>query len=87
MQDKKFNLKHLPLIIQGSGPINENQEISLTEYIPQSNLVPVQLIPQRISFSLRKGKTVYDVSSQFDVSGNQTLLQQFKNLILLQSQN
>ena len=87
MQDKKFNLKHLPLIIQGSGPINENQEISLTEYIPQSNLVPVQLIPQGIGFSLSKGKTVYDVSSQFNISGNQTLLQQFKNLVLLQSQN
>ena len=87
MQDKKFNLKHLPLIIQGSGPINENQEISLTEYIPQSDLVPVQLIPQRVGFSLRKGSTVYDVSSQFNISGNQTLLQQFKNLILLQSQN
>ena len=87
MQDKKVNLKCLPLIIQGSGPINENQEISLTEYIPQSNLVPVQLIPQRIGFSLRKGKTVYDVSSKFNISGNQTLLQQFKHLILLQSQN
>lgn len=87
MQDKKFNLKHLPLIIQGSGPINENQEISLTEYIPQSDLVPVQLIPQRVGFSLSKSKTVYDVSSQFNISGNQTLLQQFKNLILLQSQN
>lgn len=87
MQDKKFNLKHLPLIIQGSGPINENQEISLTEYIPQSDRVPVQLIPQKISFKLSKGKTVYDVSSQFNMTGNQTLLQQFKNLILLQSQN
>lgn len=87
MQDKKFNLKHLPLIIQGSGPINENQEISLTEYIPQNDLVPVQLIPQKVGFSLSKGKTVYDVSSQFNISGNKTLLQQFKNLILLQPQN
>ena len=39
-------------------------------------------IPQKICVSNKIGKTVYDVTANFNIDGKETILQQFKALIL-----
>jgi hypothetical protein len=77
----------IPLMISGGGRIDENAPIDLPEYVSQVSPQrgSVQIIgsaPQKIRISKQIGKTVYDVATSFDIEGKQSLLQQFKNMIL-----
>ena len=88
---QKFDIKEIPVVINGFGRIDETQPIDLLEYaIPMDNMVMrsrcVHIIPSKISVSKKIAGTVYDVTVDFDTESKQTLLQQFQKMIL-NSQN
>ena len=83
---QKINFQDI-LAIKGMGRIDDSLPIDLQEYAIPSNeksteQVPVASIPRRISLSKKIGKTVYDVTANFNLDGKETILQQFKKLIL-----
>ena len=85
MQKIKFNDC---VAISGMGRVDETRTIDLREYaIPRSKTLrttplPIMPIPKRICISNKIGKTVYTVTADFSLDGKETILQQFKNLIL-----
>ena len=74
--------------------LNENADIIDTEMFkpplsvngitpnPVTRDIPVTTVPKKICFSKKIGGTIYDVTANFDVEGKETILQQFKVLIL-----
>ena len=74
--------------IRGMGRVDETRPIDLREYVfCQSESIrrtplPVMAIPKKIRLSKKIGKTVYDITADFDLKGKETILQQFKDLIL-----
>ena len=70
------------------GRVDETRPIDLQEYvIPKSKTLrtaplPIMPIPKKIFVSNKIGKTVYDVTANFSLEGKETILQQFKTLIL-----
>ncbi len=74
--------------IKGMGKVDDTRPIDLKEYvIPYSqslreNLIPIISIPQKIFLSKKIGKTVYDITANFNIEGKESILQQFKNLII-----
>ena len=76
------------IAIKGMGRVDDTRPIDLQEYvIPYSHSarntpLPIMPIPQRISLSKKIGGTVYDVTANFNMEGKETILQQFKALIL-----
>lgn len=88
---QKFDIKEIPVVINGFGRIDDTQPIDLLEYaIPMDNTVMrsrfVRIIPSKISVSKEIAGTVYDITADFDAESKQTLLQQFQKMIL-NSQN
>jgi hypothetical protein len=84
---QKIDFKQMPLVVKGSGRVDETRPIDLLEYVTpydstRKDSFQVQAIPMKMSFSMKVGNTIYDVSTCFDTEGKQTMLQQFKNLIL-----
>lgn len=84
---QKINFNDV-LAIKGMGRVDDTRPIDLQEYvIPvtqsiQKTPLPVIPIPQKICLSKKIGGTVYDVTANFDIEGKETILQQFKSLIL-----
>lgn len=79
------------LAIKGMGRIDVSLPIDLREYAitngqKATEPVPVVAIPKVISLSKKIGKTVYDVTANFNLDGKETILQQFKKLILTADQ-
>ena len=76
------------LAIKGLGQIDDTRPIDLQEYVIPYGLdvrqtpLPVIPIPQKICLSKKIGGTVYDVTAHFNIEGKETILQQFKDLIL-----
>ena len=82
----------LRAFVYGGGKIDEKKPIRLEDYIHPAEVngeigYPVCSVPKTVSVSKTIGKTVYDVTADFDVDGKQSLFQQFKALILNASQN
>jgi len=80
------------LFVYGGGKIKDDLPIELSEYIKQVCSdegvgYSVCTVPKKITVSKEIGKTVYDVTADFDTEGKQSLFQQFKTLILNNSQN
>lgn len=80
------------LFVYGGGKIKDDLSIDLSECIkpiPSDEGIgyPVCTVPKKINVSKIIGKTVYDVTTDFDTEGKQSLFQQFKTLILNNSQN
>ena len=80
------------LFVYGGGRIKENMPIDLSEYVRPADAdegvgYSVCSVPKKITVSKEIGKTVYDVTADFDTEGKQSLFQQFKKLILNNSQN
>ena len=76
------------IAIRGMGRVDETRLIDLQEYvIPRSQAMrviplPIMPIPQKVCLSKKIGSTVYDVTANFNLDGKETILQQFKDLIL-----
>ena len=80
------------LFVYGGGRIKENLPIDLSEYVRPADADEgtgyyVCTVPNRITVSKEIGNTVYDVTADFDTEGKLSLFQQFKELILNNSQN
>lgn len=84
---KKLDLTNNIGIVQGFCPIENPDAINLSdEILPYSTAVKDKrnIVPQPANeFSLKVGGTYFDVSTHFDTNGRQSVLQQFKDLILL----
>ena len=84
---QKGNFKDI-LVMKGMGPVDDTRPIDLQEYaLPKSKdlkdtPIPVTTVPKKICFSKKIGETIYDVTANFDIEGKETILQQFKALIL-----
>ena len=48
----------------------------------KSTPIPLTTVPKKICFSKKIAGTIYDVTANFDLEGKETILQQFKALIL-----
>ena len=76
------------LAIKGMGRVDDTRPIDLQEYvIPvtqsiRKTPIPVIPIPKKICLSKKIGSTVYDVTAHFYIEGKETILQQFKDVIL-----
>jgi len=84
IQKKEF--KDIPFTICGPGRIPDHEEIDLAGCVlPPDNTVkgiPVRVLPREHSFSMKIGGTVFNVSTHFNLDGRQSVLQQFRDLIL-----
>ena len=86
---QKGNFKDI-LVMKGMGRVDDTRPIDLQEYvIPKSKdlkdtPIRVTTVPKKICFSKKIGGTIYDVTANFDIEGKETILQQFKALILAQ---
>ena len=84
---QKGNFKDI-LVMKGMGRVDDTRPIDLQEYaLPKSKdikdtPIPVTTVPKKICFSKKIGGTIYDVTANFDIEGKETILQQFKVLIL-----
>ena len=84
---QKVNFKDV-LVMKGTGRVDDTRPIDLQEYaLPKSKdlkdiPIPVTTVPKKICFSKKIGGTIYDVTANFDMEGKETILQQFKALIL-----
>ena len=84
---KNYDLTSSHIAICGMGRIDNSNGIELEEYaIPQGRETvkrpPIQNIPKQINISRKIGRTIYDVTANFDIESNRSILQQFKQLIL-----
>ena len=82
---KKISLQPIPIIVVNRPRLDENENFeNLKHYLninkKQRNKVKYPL--DELNFTTKIGKTEYEVSTSFDISGKHTLLEQFKNLIL-----
>ncbi len=84
---KELDLTNNIGIVQGFCPIENPDEINLSdEILLYSTAVKEKrnIVHQPTNeFSLKVGGTYFDVSTHFDTTGRQSVLQQFKDLILL----
>ena len=84
---QKGNFKDI-LVVKGMGRGDDTRPIDLQEYaLPKSKdlkdiPIPVTTVPKKICFSKKICGTIYDVTANFDMEGKETILQQFKALIL-----
>ena len=84
---KKYDLTNSHIAICGMGRVDNSNGIELEEYaIPQGRETvkrpPAKNIPKQINISRKIGRTVYDVTANFDIESKRSVLQQFKQLIL-----
>ena len=84
---QKGNFKDI-LVMKGMGRVDDTRPIDLQEYALlkskdiKDTPIPVTTVPKKICFSKKIGGTIYDVTANFDIEGKETILQQFKALIL-----
>ncbi len=82
---KKITLQPVPIILVDRPRLDENESFENLKYYIDTNQRQHHKIKyplDELNFITKIGKTEYIVSTSFDISGKQTLLEQFKNLIL-----
>lgn len=82
---KKITLQPVPIILVDRPRLDENESFeNLKHYldINKKQRHKVKYPLDELNFTTKIGKTEYEVSTSFDMSGKHTLLEQFKNLIL-----
>ena len=82
---KKITLQPTPIIVVDRPRLDENESFeNLRHYldINKKQRHKVKYPLDELNFTTKIGKTEYEVSTSFDMSGKHTLLEQFKNLIL-----
>ena len=82
---KKITLQATPIIVVDRPRLDENESFENLRYYLDVNKRQhhkVKYPLDELNFITKIGKTEYEVSTSFDMSGKHTLLEQFKNLIL-----
>ena len=82
---KKITLQPVPIIVVDRLRVDENESFeNLRHYLDvnKRHHHKVKYPLDELNFTTKIGKTEYEVSTSFDISGKQTLLEQFKKLIL-----
>jgi len=75
----------IPIIVVDKPRLDENESFENLKYYLDANKRQRHEIKyplDELNFTTKIGKTEYTVSTSFDISGKQPLLEQFKNLIL-----
>lgn len=82
---KKITLQPTPIIVVGRPRLDENESFENLRHYLDVNKRQHQKVKyplDELNFTTKICKTEYEVSTNFDISGKHTLLEQFKNLIL-----
>ena len=82
---KKISIQPVPIIVVNRAKVDENENFENLKYYLDTNKRQRHEIKyplDELSFTTKIGNTEYEVSTSFDISGKQTLLEQFKKLIL-----
>ena len=82
---KKISIQPIPVIVVDRIKLDENESFENLKYyldVNKRQRHQVKYPLNELNFTTKIGKTEYEVSTIFDMSGKHTLLEQFKNLIL-----
>ena len=82
---KKISIQPIPIILVDREKIDENECFENLKFyldIIKREHHKIKYPLDELNFTTKIGKTEYEVSTSFDISGKHTLLEQFKNLIL-----
>ena len=82
---KKISIQPIPVIVVDRIKLDENESFDNLKYYVDVNRRQrheVKYLLDELNFTTKIGNTEYEVATSFDVSGKQTLLEQFKKLIL-----
>ena len=82
---KKISIQPVPIIVVDRAKVDENESFENLKYYLDTNKrqrYEIKYPLDELNFTTKLGKTEYEVSTSFDISGKQTLLEQFKKLIL-----
>ena len=82
---KKNAIGPIPIIVVDKPRLDENESFENLKYyldVNKRQRHKVKYPLDELNFTTKIGNTEYEVSTSFDLSGKQTLLEQFKNLIL-----
>ena len=83
---QKIDFKKIPFAICGPGRVPDCEAIDLSGCVtPLDNTlkgVPLRVLPTKKSFSMKIGGKTFDVTTHFNADGRQSVLQQFRDLIL-----
>ena len=82
---KKTSIQPVPIIVVDRAKVDENESFENLKYYLDTNKRQRHEIKyplDELNFTTKIGNTEYEVSTNFDISGKQTLLEQFKKLIL-----
>ena len=82
----KKEYTEIPYVICGPGRLPDNRPIDLARSVlpPDGNIaaIPIRFNPKPSDFTMKIGGTTYEVTSHFNTEGRQSVLQQFRDLIL-----
>ena len=82
---KKISIQPVPIIVIDRAKVDENESFENLKYYLDTNKrqrYEIKYPFDELNFTTKIGNTEYEVSTNFDISGKQTLLEQFKKLIL-----
>lgn len=82
---KKITIQPIPVIVVDRVKLDENESLENLKYyfnVNKRQHHKVKYPLDKLDFTTKIGNTEYEVSTSFDISGKQTLLEQFKKLIL-----
>ena len=82
---KKITIQPIPIIVVDRMKLDEDESFENLKYYLDTDKRQRHKIKyplDELNFTTKIGNTEYEVATSFDVSGKQTLLEQFKKLIL-----
>ena len=82
---KKITIQPIPIIVVDRIKLDEDESFENLKYYLDTDKRQRHKIKyplDELNFTTKIGNTEYEVSTNFDISGKQTLLEQFKKLIL-----
>ena len=82
---KKISIQPVPIIVVNRPTVDENEIFENLKYYLDTNKrqrYEIKYPLDELNFTTKIGNTEYGVSTSDDISGKQTLLEQFKKLIL-----
>ena len=82
---KKISIQPVPIIVVDRAKVDEIESFENLKYYLDTNKrqrYEIKYPLDELNFTTKISNTEYEVSTNFDISGKQTLLEQFKKLIL-----